>query len=322
MKPVLCLSCLISFVFVHSEVINFQFKNYTIIEYTNLYSIPLWYLYSSKASYIKQTRREPQEYLKCTKGNTSQLCSCLQAYVGNSDATYMPFKEKEEASVDLEKFLVSLPSGTTCCLNQTTCQDPAYDLSIGICLEYKKYLRPIYRLNIQSSMVEEYTINLNTILVFVYKGNRTTLQLLHCSKNNPLLWCTNRLDMMVYRGSLEAYNQDNSTANRSPRELGCYPKIFDSNDKNTPSSESLWIIQFVWLPVIVALILLHLILSCLQFKSLNLKNGKSVKQEKTSERYNNTVNKDQTNSNETYYESIDYYDAINSEVKNELYKEQ
>ncbi|XP_072390482.1 uncharacterized protein [Diabrotica undecimpunctata] len=354
MTPVLFLSCLILFVFVHSEVIIPQSKTYTII--TNSYSIIVWYLCSSEESCIKQNKIGSQDKLSCPKGSSSQLCSCRQTYLRSPDTNYINFYDKQLALVDIEQSIIRLDSGTVCDYYDGTCRDPKIDSSVGVCWEFKKMN------HVHETMVEEYTSKLNTFLVFVYKEIRITLQLLYLTENSSQLWCTNRLDMVVYNGSLttqEAYRIENT----SPRELGCYPKIFASNDQqkdiiktetkynsnnietnsmheimNSQNflqlSESFWVVKFVCVPVIAALILLHMILSCLQFKVLNdLKNGKSVKQDKNFDKRNNIMNKNQTNTKETYYESVDY-DAINKEIKipsvktvefknvdNELYKE-
>ncbi|XP_050509860.1 uncharacterized protein LOC126886830 [Diabrotica virgifera virgifera] len=337
MTPVLFLSCLISFVCVHSEVIKPQFKNYTIIDNTKSHSIGVWYLYSSKESYFIQNGRESSKYLNCSDGFTKYLCSCLQTLSNNSlrpgllsnpGTIQIPIKDIQEVLVDIEKWLVILPSGTVCDYHEGKCLDLNISKSLGVCWNKERIKK---KPDIESYIVEEYTINLNTFIVFKYNGNIITLQLLYLIKNNTRLWCTNRVDMVAFKGSLEDYYHDHGTTNTSSRELGCYPNIFYSNDKNTESksddnnieantmygimnsqkfqqfSESFWVIKFVCVPVITTLILLHMILSCLQFKVLNdLKNGRCVQQEKNSEKDNTELNKNQSNTKETYYESVDY----------------
>ncbi|XP_050509868.1 uncharacterized protein LOC114328664 [Diabrotica virgifera virgifera] len=340
MKTVLYLSCLISLVFVHSEVINPQSKNYTIIDYASSYSIPVWYVYSSKVSFTssilyQKGQKQHEDMIYCTKFNTSQLCSCLKTYLGNPDTAHFrkPVQDKQVAVVDMAQSVIRLNSGTVCNYHKGKCQDPKINSSVGVCWEYKKH-----KIHTQRYMVEEYNINSNTFLVFDYEGTRTTLQLLYFNKNSSLIWCTNRLDMVVFKGSYEDF-ENYSIANTSRRNFKCFPKKLVSNDRNTESksennnidtgtmyerinsqkfqqlSESFWVIKFVCVPVIVALILLHMILSCLQFKTLNeLKNGNNVKQAKISENSNRKVNKNQTNTKEAYYESVDY-DAINRTKK-------
>ncbi|XP_050509862.1 uncharacterized protein LOC114328662 isoform X1 [Diabrotica virgifera virgifera] len=353
MTPVLFLSGLISLVFVHSEVIKPQLKDYTIV--THSYSTNVWYLCNDQKSCINYNSQQIQYGLNCPEGNTSQLCSCYKTF--GATGANIGLIVKQLAFVDMERSVIRLQDGTVCDYKKESCQFLKNTDYVGVCWEYTN------KLHVQPIRAEEYTINSNTFLDFDYEGSRTTLQLLHVTQNNTQLWCTNRLDMVVYKGSLDKYDAMR-TKNMSLRELGCYPKIIDSIDKNTESesvnnniktndgtndnnnmhemmifqkfqqfSDSFWVIKFVCIPVIAALILLHMILSCLQFKSLNdLKKGKSVKQEKI-QKSNNKANKNQTNPKETYYETVNY-DAINEEIKppsiktvdfktveNDLYKE-